>query len=208
MNDQKDSVIKVLESYAYETPESVDRQAVLERYIKEFPQFTNELKSFAIERDLLKFSHLENISEAEKEEHRKASRETLRSFLERKGSTVAEEPEIKSLNLLAKSKGIKKIDLARRLGISISLLIYLEKRRLQLETIPQKFIKRIAEVLEQTENAIQAYLGQRADFATDASFKTEDRPQDIEQKSFTEAVRQDQTLSEKEKQELLKLMEN
>ncbi len=205
MNNRKDSVIKVLESLAYDTSESVDRQAVLERYIKEFPQFTQELKIFAIERDLLRFSHLENISDTEKKEHSEASRETLRTFLEQERTAITEESEIKSLNLLSKSKEIKKTDLAKRLGISISLLIYLEKRRLQLETIPKRFIKRIAEVLEQSENAICKYLGQPADFAGEASFKTQDRPEIIEQKSFDQAVRQDQTLTEKEKQELLNL---
>ncbi|MGI8543461.1 MAG: helix-turn-helix domain-containing protein [Aridibacter sp.] len=199
MNNQTVSLTEVLENFAFEASKIGERQTTLEKYIAKFPQFAWELKSFAIEKDLLEFSNLETISDAEKQDYLAHSREILSNFL-----AEFDAPEISSLNALAKRLGMKKRDFAKRLGISISLLIYLEKRRLEFATIPNRFIKKIAEVLGQTENTISNYLNKTADFATGASFKTNERPQIGGQKSFAEAVREDQTLTEAEKRELIK----
>lgn len=198
MNEQTISLTEVLENFAFEATKAGNGQTTLEKYIAKYPQFAVELKFFAIEKDLLQFSNLETISDAEKEEYLAHSRETLSNFL-----AEFDAPEISSLNSLAKHLGMKKRDFAKRLGISISLLIYLEKRRLEFATIPNRFIKKIAEVLGQTETAVANYLNQTADFATGASFKTNERPNIGGQKSFAEAVREDQTLTEAEKRELI-----
>lgn len=202
MNKQENSLIKILESFAFETLDAIDSQDVMEKYLKDFPQFADELKSFAIEKDLLKFTNLKNISEAEVERHLQASRNSLDIFLESLNSEAA---EIQSLYETAKAKGMKKAQLKKRLGISTSLLVYLEKRRLEFKSIPKKLITRVADVLEQTENAVSDYLNQASDFAGQASFKTSGRPQIGKQKTFAEAIREDQELTPQQKRELLEL---
>lgn len=202
MNKQENSLIKILESFAFETLDAIDSQNVLEKYLKDYPQFAGELKSFAIEKDLLKFTNLKNINEAEVGEYLQASRRTLAKFLESKNSEAA---EIQSLYEVAKASGMKKVEFKKRLGISTSLLVYLEKRRLDFETIPKKLIKKVADVLERTENSVTRYLNQASDFSGQASFKTSDRPQVGKQKSFAEAIREDQELTPQQKKELLEL---
>lgn len=203
MNNKKDSLIKVLESFAYSTLEAIDPQAVLSKYIEDYPQFADDLKSFAIEKDLLEISHLKKISETEVENHLRASRRTLDNFLESKN--VEEAVQIQSLYETAKDKGMRKVDLKKRLGISTSLLVYLEKRRLEFESIPKKLIQKVAEVLEQTEDAVSEYLNKSSNFAGEVSFKSSGRPQSGKQKTFAEAIREDQELTPQQKQELLNL---
>ena len=205
MKNTQRSLIKVLENFAFDTQDASDRQTVLEKYVNEFPQFADELKSFAVENDLLEFSHLEPISDAEMQNHLRASRKTLNKFLASKESKVA---EIKSLYAVGEQIGLKKKDIKQRLGISTSLLVYLEKRRLEFQSIPPKLIKRIADLLKQTENSISQYLNQASDFAGEANFKTNSRPEaDNRTKTFAEAIREDQELTKEQKQELLNLAE-
>ncbi len=83
--------------------------------------------------------------------------------------------------------------------------MYLEKKRLRFSSIPKAIIARLANVLEVSETVIANYLNQLPDLATNASFKSQTRPEELEQKDFADAVRQDQSLSRAQKAELLKL---
>lgn len=199
MNTENISLNDVLESYAFATPDGNDL-AVLEQWMTRYPQFSQDLMNFAAERDLLQFDEIEQISPAEEARHLELSRQTLQNFL------VSHSEKIESLTALAKKKGLKKQEFAKRLGLTVSLVQYLEKRRLKFVSIPEKIIEKTAEILQLAEEKIAEYLKQPPVSATDANFKNQTRPSEIEQKSFAEAVREDQSLSAEEKQKLLSLI--
>ena len=112
---------------------------------------------------------------------------------------------LQSLVETAKAKGLSRAKFASALGLSTSLVIYLEKRRLEFATIPKTIVAKIAQILETAEEKVSDYLNQSPDFAGNASFKTETRAEVQPPKSFAEAVREDQQLSAEEKGKLLEL---
>lgn len=192
----------VLEGYACETPAGND-QKILQKWIETYPQFANDLTDFAAARAIVKFAPEEEISAQNERRYEEMGLKNLRTIL---GKETSPQIEISSLADLAKAKGFNKAKFASAIGLSLSLLMYLEKKRLEAATIPRALIKRIADALETGEEIVSAYLSQPLSTATQASFKTASRPSgEAELKSFTDAVREDQTLSAKEKNELLQL---
>ena len=191
----------VLEGYAVETPAGND-QAILRKWMEQYPHYASELMDFAASRALIRFAPEEELSAQEEARYQEIALNNLRSFL---GSTNAARNVPASLTDLAKEKGLNKAKLASAVGVSMSLLMYLEKKRLEYASIPKAVIKKIAEVLDTGEEMISSYLRQGPDLATDVSFKTTTRPEEVKLKSFADAVREDQMLSPEEKRKLLDL---
>lgn len=192
---------EVLEGYAIETPTGNDRQ-ILQRWIKMYPQFAAELTDFAAARAIVKYAPEEEFSAEEESRYSRIGLSNLRSFLNKK---KAAQTALASLTDAAKEKGLNKQKFAAAAGISLSLLMYLEKKRLEFASIPKGLMNKLANVLETGEERIAAYLNQPPDLQTQASFKAALRPEEIKLKSFAEAVREDQTLSPEEKKKLLDL---
>lgn len=191
----------VLEGYAVETPEGND-QNVLRKWLENYPQFASDLMDFAASRAIIKFAPEEELSAAEEKRFQEFGVNNLRAFLN-KTNTSQIIPE--SLTDFAKEKGLNKAKFASSIGVSLSLLMYLEKKRLEFSSIPQAIIKKISGVLETSEEIVSSYLDQTPDLAGEVSFKTATRPEEVTLKSFSEAVREDQVLSLEEKKKLLDL---
>lgn len=190
------TLAEVLEGYAVETSGGNDL-AVLRRWIEENPEFADDLMEFAAARAIVAQPD-EEFTEDEEARFRELGRSVLANAM----TKAQEAPQ--SLAAAAAEKGWDKAEFAKRLGISISLLMYAEKRRLQFSSIPKVMIERIAGLLEMTEQTVANYLQMPA--ATGGtSFKTATRPDSVSQKSFADAVREDQTLTTAEKRALLDL---
>ncbi len=191
----------VLEGYAIETRAGND-QNILRKWMENHPQFAADLMDFAAARAVIKFTPEEEFSAQDEKRYQEFGLNNLRSFL---GKTNNSQTVLESLTDLAKEKGLNKAKFASALGVSLSLLMYLEKKRLEFSSIPQAVIKKISDVLETGEELVSAYLKQLPDLAGEASFKTATRPEEIKLKSFPEAVHEDQILSVEEKKKLLEL---
>ncbi len=189
----------VLEGYAVETPGGND-QNVLRKWLENYPQFASDLMDFAASRAVIKFAPEDELSAEEEKRYQEFGLNNLRAFLSNTTQTIPE-----SLTDLAKEKGLNKAKFASAVGVSLSLLMYLEKKRLEFSSIPQAIIKKISGVLETGEEIVSSYLNQTPDPAGGASFKTATRPEEVKLKSFPEAVREDQMLSAEEKKKLLDL---
>ena len=185
---------EVLEGYAIATPDGND-QETLRRWMEQNPQFASDLMDFAAARALARTADEEPLPDEGR--YAEIGSNVLREVL---GGRESGPPE--SLTAAALTKGWKKPEFAKKLGLSMSLLMYLEKRRLRSATIPRRIKARIAELLETSEQAIAAYLSQPP-LAGEASFKAKTRPEEKRQKDFADAVREDQTLSAGEKRDLL-----
>ncbi len=191
----------VLEDYALETPVGNNLE-ILRSMMEKYPQFREELMDFAASRAQIRYTPEPEISVEEEARYKQFGLENLNFFL--KGEAASAET-LASLTEVAKERGLNRTTLASKVGVSLSLVMYLEKKRLRFSSIPKAIIARLANVLEVSETVIANYLNQLPDLATNASFKSQTRPEELEQKDFADAVRQDQSLSRAQKAELLKL---
>lgn len=188
----------VLEGYAMESPDGNDPQ-ILRKWISEFPEFADDLMAFAADRSRVR--HLPDPVLTDTEIY--GAKERGRAALLRYREESEKEPvSISSLTALAEQRGMKKGDLARIAGLSLSLLMQLEKRRVLASTVPSKVIQRLAVKLEVAAEAVRAYL-ELPQMTAEGNFKAEARPEDLPQVDFAEAVRKDTVLSESEKRFLL-----
>ena len=215
---------ELLEEYAIATQDRSDVK-ILRQWMDRNPEYAEDLMDFEASRTMLRYAQ-EDLTENEIVHCREmASRVLERALRELKSSAAfdrsaetategvpataqpdsdaAAEPP-KSLTEAASAKGFDKAEFARRIGLSLSLLVKLEKRRIAAATIPAAIIRRIAETLAQKEQAITNYF-QLPAVTAGASFKAASRPDELKPESFAEAVRRDQMLSEAERQELLRL---
>jgi transcriptional regulator with XRE-family HTH domain len=190
---------EVLEEYAAAAPLGNDLQ-ILRRMSEQYPQFAEHLRDFAAARSVQRYAPEVEFSAEEESRYQKIGLQNLRSIL-----NASPQAAVESLLEAAKAKNLNRSKFAAALGLSVSLVQYLEKRRLEFASIPPKIIASIAEVLEIAEETVAKYLNQPPVAATNASYKAQERPVEIKPKNFSEAVREDQQLSPEEKRKLLEL---
>ncbi len=190
----------VLEGYAVETPDGNDN-AVLRDWIARHPEFADDLADFAAARAIVRHTPDEEPSADEEARDRKLASERLAGVLEQ----LRKAPEISSLTQLASDKGLNKSAFANALGLSLSLLMYLEKRRLDVASVPRRIVARIGELLGTGESAVAAYLSKSPDALPQANYKAALMPKAVGRKDFAAAVAEDQTLSPEQKRNLLKM---
>lgn len=197
----------VLEEYALAAPHGFDGK-VLSRFCEQYPQFAEELKDFAAASAVVKFAPETELSAEEKSSYRELGLQNLQTVLSEMNAAAPEislQNSLESLTDAAKAKGMNRSKFAAALGLSVSLVQYLEKRRLEFASIPKAIIERISDVLETSEDLISGYLNQSPVGAEGASFKAAERPEELKPKNFADAVREDQQLSAADKQRLLGL---
>lgn len=192
----------VLEEYALAATDDYDAKT-LERMIEKYPQFADELRDFAAASAVLRHAPAAEMSAEEAARRSESGMKSLRAVLGE--SEEAQAGALQSLTEAAKAKGLSRAKFAEAVGISVSLVQYLEKRRLDFKTVPRKLVERIAAAIEMGEEAVARYLSQPPVSMTNASFKAAERPIEMQPKSFAEAVREDQQLSDEEKRKLLEL---
>jgi hypothetical protein len=188
----------VLESYAAETPEGND-MAILKRWMVKHPEFADELIEFAADRAEMEFLPDPEITPEESARFREHG---LKLFNDLRPASKKKSVSIHSLTELASQHGLNKQAFAKAVGMSLSLIMYMEKRRLKAASIPDKIIRKTADVLKATKESVEEYL-HRAPAAGALSYKAESRPEDVPQKDFAEAVAEDQELTEEQKRTLL-----
>jgi len=196
---------EILEHYAVETQSGNDLK-ILTESLEKHPAHAGDLADFAAARAIVKHAPDEELSAEEEERFSQAGLKNLRIILASINQPdVAVDNSLQSLVETAKAKGLNRKSFATAAGLSTSLLMYLEKRRLEFSTIPNAVVEAIARLLDTGQDLVSAYLNQPPDFAAGASYKTNTRADDLPPKSFKDAVREDQQLSVEEKRKLLNL---
>lgn len=189
----------IFEAYSLQTPDG-NNLDILERYIEKYPQYEQELTEFAAERAMLKFDLETEISHEQKDHLAELTRRNFDKFRASKQTQVQ---SIDSLITVAKKLGLKKIEFAKRLGLNPAQLFNLEVRKYVFSTIPNSLIENVAETLQMTKDSIENFLKLTPSVA--ANYKSETRPDEIKQISFAQAIKNDETLSPKEKERLLNM---
>ncbi len=186
----------VLEEYAIASPLKNDIR-ILRQMIEKHPEFAEELQDFAAACSVEAHVPDSEFTAEERSRFEEIGMQNLRVLL-------GESAPLSSLTDAAKAKGMNRSRFAMALGLSVSLVQYLEKRRLIYLSIPEKIVAKIGEVLETGAEAVAEYLQQPPVSAANANFKASERPEEQRPKTFAEAVNEDQTLSADQKRELSK----
>ena len=189
----------IFEAYSLQTPDGNDFD-ILQKYIEKYPNFENELLEFAKERSLLKFDLETELLPEEKNRFAEISRHNFEKFWAKQNSQTQ---PIESLIAIAKSLGMKKQEFAKRIGVNGNQLFNLEVRKFILSTIPQNLIETVAETLQTTKETIENFLKLTPSVA--ANYKSQERPDEIKQISFAQAIKEDETLTAEDKERLLNL---
>lgn len=191
----------ILEGYAAATPDGNDGE-VLREWIRRHPEFADELADFAASRTVVLYCVDVEPTPDEEERDRELAGQRLAAAL----SEMRRPNPIASLTGLAESKGLNKRAFADAAGLSVSLIMYIEKRRLEFGSIPRALIGRLASIVGAAEESVAVFLRQGPELAPDANFKAARMPSEVVQKKFADVVREDQMLSAEQKSELLKLV--
>lgn len=106
----------------------------------------------------------------------------------------------------AKALDISNFQLADMTELSVVLIAQFDRGLIKVnEKLPLEIVKRIAEAIDETTEQILDYLKFGPRFAKDANFKAPDSPTLTEAQDFTDAIRDDPTLSDKQREKLLAL---
>lgn len=190
---------KVFEEYEIAT-EKGENINLLQDFINKYPQYEREIVNFSTMRFLVENSPTEPLTEAESEKLTALAKQTLSEFRSNENSQTQ---SIESLITAAKSLGMKKIEFAKRIGLNPSQLFNLEIRKYIFASIPNSLIETVAETLQTTKETIENFLNLTPSVA--ANYKSQDRPDEIKQISFAQAIKEDETLTDEEKNRLLNL---
>ncbi len=139
---------------------------------------------------------------------------SLIARLKKEQSLKVHEPSIevnqtgifKGILAVAKELKISNFQFADMTGLSIVLIAQFDRGLIKAnEKLPLEIVKRIADTINVTTEQILDYLRLGPRFAKNANFKATDSPTLTEAQDFPDAVRQDPTLSDERREELLAL---
>jgi hypothetical protein len=221
---------QVLDAYAAAEP-GPSRIALAE-WIREYPQYARELTEFTANWQLLEWADDQSASDTAAEadvvsdEDRlflrgmsaaqsafyalRAKRELDTapelSRIQTEAASVADRTPITGLFDAASSVGLSSNGLKERVGLSAAILQKLNRRLIDPSTIPTRVIADLAAVLRRSVDTVWAYLRLDAAFAASAQHRSNQAPTLPKQREdFFDAVRNDLSLAESRKQELLAL---
>lgn len=163
----------ILEEYSIESGTNNDLE-LLRQYMQKYPDFSAELMDFAASRSIMKRSPEPQITQAQESEYLEIGRKAISGF--RNATEKKTSDSLRSLTRAGMELGLSKQKLAGSLGISVSLLMYLEKKKLQARSIPGQLIRNIADTIHSTEDSVAAYLSSMPPAAGQVSYKSQSRP--------------------------------
>ena len=187
MNTQQLSMEEVLEAFSLEADTGPD---TLQRYLREYPQFSDELLDLSNE--IFQFSLVEEGELLDTDRARMES--VLAQF-----RSVASRAAQAALERLAPEK---QRELAQALGVPRQVILAFVQRSVIVGTVPGRFLARMSENLRTSVRDITAYLSQPP-LQSLRYAKADDKPQEAGQVSFEQLLR-DAGVSEEQTAELLR----
>ena len=191
MNENaKPSAEEVILAFAVEP---IHDRKTLERYLSEYPEYSEDLVDCSIEL-MLDTNHRKSVADS--------MEETVENAWQRCQTIMSVDDNV-PVNPFAKINPTSFKSLAKRLDISNLFLIRLRDRAIEPMTIPMRFIEKIAAEMQVTGDTISAFLNSSPGLTLN-NFRTSSETKIASQISFQEAIETSQ-LSESQKN-LLKNM--
>jgi hypothetical protein len=122
----------------------------ISHWLAAYPEHIDDITDYIAEHCLLQ------VSAPPSPEEKAAFSAAAQRALQAAG--YADAPPFESLLKRASSLGLSPAALAKRLGIGLSVLAKLEKRLVEVSTIPVRLIEALGQTLQETQSAIAAYL--------------------------------------------------
>jgi transcriptional regulator with XRE-family HTH domain len=163
----------VLDAFSVEPDIGCD---TLERYLRDFPQYTTELIDLSFE-----------LSKEVCGEEIPLSSETYaligRLWQQHLAPTAQD-----ILDPFAALSVEQQRDLARQLNLPRQVISAFRQRRVKPQSISASFLKRLGEVLDCSVEVVTTVLGQSPQAITAQSFKSDNRPESVSQVSFEQIL--------------------
>lgn len=180
--------------YGFSVEPSHD-QETLQRYLSKHPELTEELIDLAFE---LRLANAQAPMQTEPVVDT-GLQDAWESFI---GSNAAPASPAKAGSLLSKFRGTAFVELAERLKMRRAILIAFRDRVIEPSTIPESILRRVAEALESTVQAVRDYLSHPPLVIQTAQFKSDKKPASQGRISFRELVERTE-MSDEERKALL-----
>jgi hypothetical protein len=171
----------------------------LQRWIAEYPNFADDLVTWATDLPLLQPVVYRAEDLAEETSLAKVGRSVVAEMRAQYGMVAA---PLVSLSEAAGRGNLRLKEVAERIGIGLPIVSKLEQRLLQFSTLPEALIRRLAETLELGTETVRDYLRQPPTLAAGAAYQYTGKsaPQVAAQQDFAEAIRSCPGMSEADKQ--------
>ena len=183
--------------------------AVVERWVRDYPQFEHELVDFMASWTLMKSAALVGAhagSDAEawaeaKDDNALVLRgmSIVQNLLHEMSQPPKAPRQVAGLLDAAKAAGMNLRDVARATHLGETVLRKLDRRLIRFASIPREAIAAIAEALRCRADDLSEYLQQPPTLAAGAHYCASRTPQLAEPEDFILAVRRDPTMSTKDR---------
>lgn len=183
----------------YEEEYRAGRSPHLEEYLQRYPEFANELMEFALYFHTIAFD-LPAPGATPAAQRSPAAEKALAHVREQLA------PPFPGFFKRGQAAGYAPPELAAALGISWDILAKLEARAIRAPSIPHRLIQRAADTLYALPESITAYL-RGATPAPSGPFSNPDQAPTQQQETFLDAIRSSPELSEDQKHEWEKIVE-
>ncbi len=193
---------EVLDAYvaASERPS----REILQEWIKRYPQFSQELTEFTIA-----WSQTEHFPKKKGQEKDPKARiqigmEIARQAYEqavaaKKANQDQSKPPILSFFREGRQLGFSSEMLAQQLNLPVTVLSRIENRFLLVDTIPDRLIESLAQILQRTEAEIRVFLSGGPVVPQALRLKSHQAPKISQQQIFFDIIRTDNTISEEQR---------
>lgn len=176
--------------------EPIHDRKTLERYLSEYPEYSEALVDCSIEL-MLDTNQRKSVADS--------MEETVENAWQR-FQTIMNVDDNVPVNPFAKINPTSFKSLAKRLDISNLFLIRLRDRAIEPITIPMRFIERIATEMQVTADTISAFFNSSPSLTLNNSLRTSFETKVVTQISFEEAIETSQ-LTESQKNMLKELVD-
>lgn len=191
---------------AYVAASGVPSHAALTAWTRRYPHYARELAEFTATWSLARHLPPSTAPTAGEAALLRQGMRVVEGLLREKGiARPAVQPPIASLLEEGRAHGLAAGALAERAGLSIPLVLKLDRRLIRAATIPLAVVERVARAVERDAAAVAAYLQGTPRLAQGASYHAAETPTLGEQEDFAAAVRRDLTLPEERRAQLLAL---
>lgn len=168
------SLNDVLEAYAIEADND---NATLERYLRDYPQYTAELVELSRELDCPLDVNTTPLDAADNARIAKAWAQF----------TSTNDPTVATSSAPAWDP-VKMKAAASAFGVPRQIISAFREGRVILESVPRHFLERLAEILGATCEALEISLSRPPDLAVSRNYKADEKPKDPQRITFEQLL--------------------
>lgn len=175
---------------------------VLNRWVREYPQFERELVDFMASWTLMNSAASMTADQDEETAEGKADERLMlrgmsivQNLLHEMSQPAETAPRLHSLIGAARAAGLSLHDLARAAHLGEAIVRKLDRRLIRFASIPRQAIDSLADAVRCQAQAVSWYLQQPATFAAAAHYRADRVPQLAEPEDFIVAVEKDPTMT-------------